>query len=80
MAETIYCAYRGSQELLFGKIPLGRNSPVNDADVVKTVVDQRVACSEYMARFARIVFVSKTKRQIFDFTPETPLSHDSLEF
>ncbi|POS83913.1 hypothetical protein EPUL_002613 [Erysiphe pulchra] len=56
MAGAGYCVYRGSQELLYRRIPLGRNSQVYDAEVLEVVSELRTACFHWMARFARNVF------------------------
>ncbi|KAI1002253.1 hypothetical protein K3495_g5949 [Podosphaera aphanis] len=56
-AEADFCVYRGSQEILFGRIPLGHTAQVYDAEIAGAVAGLRAACSHFMARFATNVAV-----------------------
>ncbi|KAI1002824.1 hypothetical protein K3495_g5379 [Podosphaera aphanis] len=52
-----YCVYRGTQEILHGRIPLGKKAQIYDADVIEAVAGLRAACSHSMARFAKNVAI-----------------------
>ncbi|KAI0991570.1 hypothetical protein K3495_g16617, partial [Podosphaera aphanis] len=52
-----YCVYRGSQEILYGKVPLGHTAQIYDAEIIGAVAGLRAACSHFMARFATNVAV-----------------------
>lgn len=58
-----YCVYQGSQEIMYEKIPLGRNAQVYDTEVIGPVAGLRSACLHWMARLLGMyIFVSITKR------------------
>ncbi|KAI1000610.1 hypothetical protein K3495_g7584 [Podosphaera aphanis] len=52
-----YCVFRGSQEIICGRIPLGRTAQGYDAEIVGAVKSFRAACSHWMSRFAKNVAV-----------------------
>ncbi|KAI1000547.1 hypothetical protein K3495_g7648 [Podosphaera aphanis] len=52
-----FCVYRGSQEILSGRIPLGHTAQVYDAEIAEAVAGLRAAFSHFMARFATNVAV-----------------------
>lgn len=52
-----YCVYRGAQEILHGKVPLGHTTQAYDAEIVGVLARLRAAYSHFMARFSTNVAV-----------------------
>lgn len=46
-----FCVYRGTQEILYVRIPLGSTAEVNDVGIIRTVAWLRETYSHIMARF-----------------------------
>ncbi|POS87609.1 hypothetical protein EPUL_003063 [Erysiphe pulchra] len=47
-----YCVYRGSQEIISHKIPLGRTVEIFDAEIIGALEGLRAACTHMMSRYA----------------------------